>query len=65
MREHPEYGQILDHLAGREDKEVAVHLLGCADCQATAAKARRLLAAGRRAMAEPKPSTRPMTTCWR
>jgi hypothetical protein len=60
MREHPEYGAILDHLAGREDKEVALHILGCAECQAAAAKARRLLDAGRRALAEPKPSRRAM-----
>jgi anti-sigma factor RsiW len=60
MREHPEHGAILDHVAGHEDKEVALHLLGCAECQAAAAQARRLLDAGRRAMAEPKPSRRAM-----
>ncbi len=58
MGEHPEYAFLLDHVAGREDKEVAVHILGCAECQAAAAKARRLIDAGRRAAAEPKPSKR-------
>jgi anti-sigma factor RsiW len=58
MQEHPDHGALLDHLAGREDKEVAVHLLGCARCQAEAARARRLIDAGRRAAAEPKPSSR-------
>ena len=60
MREHPEYALLLDHVAGREDKAVAVHILGCAECQAAARKARRLLDAGRRAAAEPKPSKRAM-----
>jgi hypothetical protein len=58
MREHPEYALLLDHVAGREDPEVAVHILGCPSCSAAAAKARHLLEAGRRAMAEPKPSRR-------
>jgi len=60
MREHPEFALLLDHVAGREDPEVAVHILGCAECSAAAARARRLLEAGRRAMAEPKPSRRAM-----
>jgi hypothetical protein len=60
MREHPEYALLLDHVAGREDPDVAVHILGCATCSAAAAKARALLEAGRRAMAEPKPSRRAM-----
>ncbi|HEX5137880.1 MAG TPA: hypothetical protein VFY93_12965 [Planctomycetota bacterium] len=60
MREHPEYALLLDHVAGREDPEVAVHILGCAECSAAAAQARRLVEAGRRAMAEGKPSRRAM-----
>jgi hypothetical protein len=60
MREHPEYGALLDHLAGREDPDVAVHILGCPSCSAAAAKARLVLEAGQRAMAEPKPSRRAM-----
>jgi len=60
MREHPEFAQLLDHVAGREDQEVAVHILGCGACASAAAGARRLLEAGRRAMAEPKPSRRAM-----
>jgi len=58
MREHPEYADLLDHVAGREDKQVAIHILGCAACATAAAKARRLLETGRRAAAEPKPSRR-------
>lgn len=58
MQQHPEFAAILDHVAGREDKGVAVHILGCAACAGEAAKARRLLESGRRAMAEPEPSKR-------
>jgi hypothetical protein len=58
MREHPDYGAILDHLAGRTDETVVAHLAQCAACAAAAQKAARLLEAGRRAVAEPKPSRR-------
>jgi hypothetical protein len=60
QREHPDFAALLDHVAGREDQEVAVHILGCPKCSEAAAKARRLLEAGRRAAAEPKPSRRAM-----
>lgn len=58
MREHPEFAAILDHLAGRVDEQVVIHLAQCSACAAAAQKAARLLEAGRKATAEPKPSRR-------
>jgi len=58
MREHPDQADLLDHLAGRADEAVVAHLAQCAACAAAAQKAARLLEAGRRAAAAPKPSRR-------
>jgi hypothetical protein len=59
MREkHPDFAALLDHLAGREDPDVATHLGACAACAKAAKAAGQLLAAGRRAAAEPPPSRR-------
>ena len=58
MREHPDYAALLDHLAGRTDEQVVTHLAQCSACAAMAQKAARLLEAGRKATAEPKPSRR-------
>lgn len=61
MREHPGFGALLDHVAGREDAQIVAHIKGCSACAAAARKAARLLEAGRRAMAEPKPSRRALS----
>lgn len=56
--EHPDLATLLDHLAGRADEQVVAHLAQCSACAAVAQRAARLLEAGRRAAAEPKPSRR-------
>jgi hypothetical protein len=65
MSLHADFGALLDHLAGRTDGEVARHLGSCPSCAALAETAGRLLGAGRRALAAPRPSRRAMQRAMR
>jgi RNA polymerase sigma factor (sigma-70 family) len=58
---HPDFAALLGHLAGRTDEQVVSHVAHCSSCAAAAQKAARLLEAGRRAVAEPKPSRRALS----
>jgi len=55
---HATLAALLDHLARGPDSQVEEHVATCARCAAEADRARRLLAAGRRAAAAPMPPQR-------